>query len=85
MKVQVLYFAALREKVGQSSENITLADDGATVESVLQLLRARGGVWQDAFSAENTIKCAVNRQLCGKTTPLDNDAEVALFPPLTGG
>lgn len=85
MKVRVLYFAALREKVGKSGEELSLDGDAPTVETLLAALRGRGGVWQAALSPENAIKCAVNRRLSAQSAPLADDAEVALFPPLTGG
>ena len=73
MKVRVLYFAALREKVGKSGEELSLDGDAPTVETLLAALRGRGGVWQAALSPENAIKCAVKsatfraeRAACGR-------------------
>ena len=85
MKLRVLYFAKLREQVGAEEEELTLPQGAAAVADVKALLRGRGGVWAAAFGEGNVVKCAVNRRLAKDASPLADGAEVAFFPPLTGG
>ena len=44
--ISVLYFARFRERLGRDRETVELPDDGAlTVQSVLDFLVSRGGLW----------------------------------------
>ena len=87
--VRVLYFAALREDIGFAEETVTLTEAASsplTVASLLAILRARGGVWEQAFAAHHgVLKCAVNQAFASSRTLLPENAEVAFFPPVTGG
>jgi len=85
MKISVKYFAALREAVGTAQEQLELPSDVATVGAVRELLRARGGVWLDALAPERAVRMAFNQVMCGGDTPVSDGAEVAFFPPVTGG
>ncbi|MCA1978923.1 MAG: molybdopterin converting factor subunit 1 [Thiobacillus sp.] len=83
MNVRLLYFARLRERLGVGEE--TLAFDGATVAELLAVLRARGGVWAEELAPGRSFRVAVNQELATPDTPLADAAEVAVFPPVTGG
>ena len=50
MKVKVLYFAALREQLGTSGEEIELPQGVGTVAALRAHLRGRGGAWQAALA-----------------------------------
>jgi len=85
MKISVKYFAALREAVGSAQEQLELPSDVTTVGAVRELLRARGGVWLEALAPERAVRMAFNHVMCGSDTPISEGAEVAFFPPVTGG
>ena len=85
MKVRVLYFARLREAVGMESEVIEFPDEKANIAALLDLLRKRGGVWAKEAGVDSGNRLAVNQQLAGLITPLQDGDEVAIFPPVTGG
>ena len=85
MTLQLLYFAALRERVGCSSESVTVPDSVVCVEDLRAWLASRGGVWADALGGSRPWRVAVNQDLADGTTPLRDGAEVAFFPPVTGG
>lgn len=85
MKVRVLYFARLREAVGMESEEIEFPGEKANVAGLLDLLRKRGGVWTKEAGVDSGNRLAVNQQLAGLITPLQDGDEVAIFPPVTGG
>lgn len=82
--VQVRYFARLRETLQCDSETVVL-EDATTVADLATLLRARGTVWAEALSETRTLKVAVNQQLVAFDTVLQDQDEVAFFPPVTGG
>lgn len=81
--LRVLYFARLRERFGVAEE--TLAFDGVTVADLLDALRARGGAWAEELAAGRNFRVAVNQQVATPETPLAGAAEIAVFPPVTGG
>ncbi len=83
MILHLLYFARLREQLGVADE--TLECDAETVAGMLAQLRARGGVWDEVLAPGRNFRVAVNQNLATPETPLAEDAEVAIFPPVTGG
>ena len=83
MKLQVRYFASLRETLG-ASESIA-AEAGATVGSVRDALIARGGPHAIALARGRAVRSALNQALCDESTPVADGAELAFFPPVTGG
>jgi molybdopterin synthase sulfur carrier subunit len=46
---------------------------------------ARGGVWEDALGDGRAVRMACNQRMCDAQTPVVDGAEVAFFPPVTGG
>jgi sulfur-carrier protein len=83
MKLTVRYFASIREALG-STETIDVAAD-ATVGSVRDTLIARGGAYATALARNRAVLSALNHQMCGDEVAVTADAEVAFFPPVTGG
>lgn len=85
MNIQLLYFAKLREQLGISTETLNLPEGAAMVAMLLDVLRARGGVWAEALATGGSFRVAVNQELAEMTMPLEEGDEVAIFPPVTGG
>jgi len=85
VKVHVLYFAALRERVGRSGESVEVPDDVRSVGELQRWLAARGEPWTAAFAETRRVRAAVDQSMAGEGAQLHEDAEVAFFPPVTGG
>ncbi len=83
MKVRVRYFALLRETIGLASE--TVETDHQDVAGLRAQLIARGGAHAECLATDRPVRVAVNQVMAGDATPLHADAEVAFFPPVTGG
>ena len=83
MTLDVLYFAWLRERIGQPRERIDT--DAATVRDLIADLSARDSWHAAAFADLTAIRCAVDQQLADLDAPLAGAREVAFFPPMTGG
>lgn len=82
--MKVMYFAWLREKTAISSEEV----DGAglaTVSDLVEALRAKGARHEAAFEDVSAVKVAVDQKVVGFDASLEGAAEVAFFPPMTGG
>lgn len=83
MKVRVRYFASLREALGEAE--VLELGAGSTVAAARDRLIARGAAHAQALSRQRLLRCALNRSLCDEDAVLGEDAEVAFFPPVTGG
>jgi molybdopterin synthase sulfur carrier subunit len=81
--VRVRYFASLREALGPQDE-VTLPE-GATVGVLRQQLQARGGRHAEVLAAGRPVRTALSQVVCGDDALLTEGAEVAFFPPVTGG
>ena len=85
MKVKILYFASVREKVGRDAEEIELPAGVATVAALRAHLRGRGGGYENAFAEKALLRAAVNQDMVEAAAPIKAGDEVAFFPPVTGG
>ena len=85
MRVRILYFASLREAVGTGEESAELPGDAATPNQVRDFLRRRGGAWESAFDSDRAIACAIDRESADWNASITDGAEIAFFPPVTGG
>jgi len=83
MKLRVLYFARLRERFGVAEETLDFA--GATAAELIAQLQARGGMWAEELAAGRAFRVAVNQDIVALDAALPDQAEVAIFPPVTGG
>jgi molybdopterin synthase sulfur carrier subunit len=85
MKVTVFYFARLREAVGRDRETLELPAEVATVGALRTWLVSRGAPWAGAFTEVKRIRAAVAQEMAADEAQLSDGAEVAFFPPVTGG
>ncbi|NHN87352.1 MoaD/ThiS family protein [Acetobacter conturbans] len=81
----ILYFAALRERIGRGSETVPLTADVSTVGDLLAERRRQDETLEDVFAQPGRVRVAVNRVLGDLSTPVHAGDEVAFFPPMTGG
>jgi molybdopterin synthase sulfur carrier subunit len=81
--IRVVYFAWLRERIGQSSEDIET--NAATVADLVTQLRAIDEYHAAAFADLRAVRVAVDQVLTDFDAPLSGVKEVAFFPPMTGG
>ena len=84
MVLKILYFASLRETLGQGSEQLELPPGVTDVASLRCFLAARGDQWQ-ALATVRNLRCAVNQDIAALDAVVADGDEVAFFPPVTGG
>jgi len=85
MQLTILYFARMREAVGRAR---VIVEPPASVRSLGQLrawLISRGEPWSSAFSQVQPLRIALDQEVRNEDTNLRDGAEVAFFPPVTGG
>lgn len=85
MKLQIRYFASVREALGVAQESAELPPGIATVGGVRDWLIARGGAWAEALDGRRALRMAYDQQMAEPATPVVQGGEVAFFPPVTGG
>ena len=83
MKLNILYFSWVRERVGHSQEIVET--EAVTVMDLVVDLTLRGAGYELAFADIGAICVAVDQELSDFSTPLKDGCEVAFFPPMTGG
>lgn len=83
MKVTVKYFAAIRETIGAGSESVITS--APTLAALRDELIARGGSHALALARGKTLRVAMNQSMADEAVALLDGAEVAFFPPVTGG
>lgn len=81
--ITVRYFASLRERLGASETVVITA--GTTLGQLRDALIARGADHADALARGRALRCALNQVMADEATPVPAGAEVAFFPPVTGG
>ena len=83
MKVHIRYFASLREALG-AQESLDMPA-GSTLGALRDVLIARGSRHAEVLARGRAVRCALAQRLCDEAVPLVDGAEVAFFPPVTGG
>jgi molybdopterin synthase sulfur carrier subunit len=83
MKIQVRFFASLRENIGAAQEGVET--EARNVGDLRRQLQERGGAYAEALASQRPVRVAVNQLMAQDETPLQDGCEVAFFPPVTGG
>jgi molybdopterin synthase sulfur carrier subunit len=83
MQITVRYFASLREALG-AQEQIEVPAV-TTLAALRDALIASSPRHADALRRGRSLRCAVNQQVTEESALLQAGAEVAFFPPVTGG
>lgn len=79
MRIEVLYFASLRDASGVDQESVDMAQGDAS--QLFELLNARH---RFALPRER-LRVAVNGEFADWHRPLADGDEVAFIPPVSGG
>ena len=85
MRLKVVYFAWVRERIGRGEEEVEPPAEVATVADLVRWLKQRGEEYGYAFENENVVRAAINHTLVKPDAVLAGAKEVAFFPPMTGG
>jgi molybdopterin converting factor subunit 1 len=80
-KVSILFFATLKEKTGLAQSEITIPDQ-CTVAELKQVLFAH---FPNLPKSASAILVAVNKEYAFDNELIPPAAEIALFPPVSGG
>jgi MoaE-MoaD fusion protein len=81
MRVTTLFFAQVRERAGRASVELSLPEGSRLADALAALARevpALEPLWPH-------LAVAVNGKLARPEAPLEEGAELALLPPVSGG
>jgi molybdopterin converting factor subunit 1 len=81
IKVKVLFFASLRDFTGQKAVSMSISP-GATISELIDRLIES---FPKLNSVRETMVPAINRSYVDDDQPIPDGAEIALFPPVSGG
>ncbi len=87
MRVTIRYFARVRELLGERETLDLTGLPGAprTVGDLQAWLIERSEAHREALGGDRCLRTALDQTLCSDDEPLHDGAEVAFFPPVTGG
>ena len=85
MRLKLVYFAWVRERVGLPEEEVDPPATVATVADLVRWLKGRGEEYAYAFENEGVVRAAVDHVHVKPDAALAGAREVAFFPPMTGG
>ncbi len=81
MKIQVLFFAAIRDAINRRELELEFLDETSVADVLLDL----GSRYPHAVPLLERIQVAVNEEYTQRETPLHDGDILALFPPVSGG
>ena len=81
----VKYFSWIKEHIGKSEEVIDLPIGITTINELIIYLENLNENYRLAFEKKNLIKIAINKSYSSLDDKIDNNDEIAFFPPVTGG
>ncbi len=83
--MKIYYFARLRQVIGRGQEDMAVPAHVKTVSELIDYLKGRDAGVAAAFADLRSFKVAVDQSHCALDASIIGAAEVAFFPPVTGG
>ncbi|MCZ6709088.1 MAG: MoaD/ThiS family protein [Gammaproteobacteria bacterium] len=84
MRIRVLFFASLKDEVGEGALTLQVHDSGS-MDALFEALSATIPETAIVLLQAENVRLAVNQQLVTPPLQLRADDEVAFLPPVTGG
>lgn len=86
MKINILFFAGIREMFGTHEKNIEISEsENSPYELVKFLSEKEQGSWTKLLNEKDSTRVAINQKLCDWNDSFSDGDELAFFPPITGG
>ena len=81
----IKYFSWIKEHIGKSEEQIELPDHIKNVNELINYLNEIDEKYNLILDKKELIKIAVNKTYSSFETNINDNDEIAFFPPVTGG
>ncbi len=85
MRVRIVYFAWVRERIDKTEEELDMPDTVVTAGDLLNHLKTLGEGYEAALQYPHVIRVAVNQEHVDHDEPIAGAREIGIFPPMTGG
>jgi|TARA_B110000977_G_C10714440_1_gene352637 molybdopterin synthase sulfur carrier subunit len=85
MKLDIHYFASIREQIGIEGQQLELTGNNNNVADLIISLTQVDARFSVMIEATPSILVAVNQTVVDRSYTLSDGDEVAFFPPMTGG
>ena len=85
MRLTLKYFASLREALGAGGPVDWTPTGESTAAGLRAWLCTQSDAHARALASGRAVRMAVDQVLADESEPLHDGAEVAFFPPVTGG
>lgn len=82
MKINILLFATLRERAGGIKQIEICLNDNATVSTLKEQIAIEYAALKPSMK---NVLVTINREYASDETRIAEGAEIALFPPVSGG
>jgi len=84
-QVRVLFFASIKEALKTDHLELELPQELNTMQDLRLHLAAKSSLWAEVLGPNKQIRVAQNHEMVPMDTRIEADAEIAFFPPVTGG
>ena len=83
--MKILYFSWIKDKIGKTHEDIDIKDNIKTIDDLILYLKKSNETYEEVFRDTSSIKVSINMETANFKDQINNNDEVAFFPPMTGG
>ena len=83
--MHIKYFSWVRDQIGIESESITINEKINSVNELIIFLKKKNEKYSKAFGDLSVIRCAVNMEVVNLDNKINDNDEIAFFPPVSGG
>lgn len=80
-RIKLLFFATLRERAGMRSLNLEISED-LTIQGLKNKLARE---YPNLAPSMSSVLVSIDREYAFDETVIPQNAEIALFPPVSGG
>jgi molybdopterin synthase sulfur carrier subunit len=85
MKISIRFFASLKEVLKTDVIKEDLPHQIITIGDLRLFLSKRDAIWAESLAPHKNIRAAQNLEMVTMEDLIQEGAEIAFFPPVTGG
>ena len=83
--MKILYFSWIKDKLGKSQEMVQIDNNIKNVENLIEFLKNKNEDYMKVFNDTTSIKVSINMEIASMNDNINDEDEIAFFPPMTGG